>query len=84
MAQGDPFRRSEDAVPGSVSEVVVTAVAVAEGTAPTALPPLYEAIDPDALDTVAGSETVEVTFEYAGYEIQVDGREPIELESLYD
>lgn len=68
-ATGTPEASAEAAsVP---SEDIVQAVAVREGTDPTALDPLYEAIDPDALDAVVDSGAV-VTFEYEGYEITVD------------
>lgn len=66
----------------SVSTGIVNAVAAAEGSDPTSLPLLYESIDPDALDTVATCDRVGVSFEYAGYEIHVDGRDSIALISL--
>lgn len=67
---------------GLVSTAVLTAVAAAKETDPLSLPSLYETIDPDALDGVAACDTVGVSFEYAGYEIHVDGRESIALKSL--
>lgn len=67
---------------GSVSTDVVAAVAAAEETDPLSLPPLYETIDPDALDEVAACDTAGVSYEYAGYEIHVDGRDAIALVSL--
>lgn len=73
---------SEDAYSGSASTAVTTAVAAAKDTDPTSLPPLYDVIDPDALDDVAACDTVGVSFEYAGYEIHVDGRGGIALVSL--
>lgn len=53
------------------SEDVVQTVAAREGADPTSLDPLYEAIDPDALDSAVDSGAV-VSFEYEGYEITVD------------
>ena len=55
---------------------IVSAVASAEGRDITDLPPLYEAIDPDALNTLM-SPTAEtgadrIVFRYCGYEIEVD------------
>lgn len=73
---------SGEAYSGSVSTAVVTAVAAAKERDPLSLPSLYDAIDPDALDVLAACETVGVSFEYAGYEIQVDGRDAIALKSL--
>ena len=64
----------------TVSESVVEVVAEAEETDPLELtPPLYEVIEPDALDQVfAATPTDErrkgtVTFSYNGYEVTVRG-----------
>jgi hypothetical protein len=57
----------------TVSEQVVEQVARATGTDPLELPPLYDSIDPDALDSLArGPGDVEVSFEYAGQEVCVE------------
>lgn len=62
-----------------VSTEVVTAVADAKCLDPTDLPPLYDAIDPDALDRLFRSEvqngasgTVKVQFTFAGCDVVVD------------
>lgn len=73
---------SGEAYSGSASTAVVTTVAAAKERDPMSLPPLYDAIDPDALDDVAACDTMGVSFEYAGYEIHVDGRGSIALISL--
>ncbi|MFP8958258.1 HalOD1 output domain-containing protein [Natrialbaceae archaeon A-CW3] len=56
---------------------VVSGIAEATGTDPLELPPLSNAIDPDALNTLVAarpSTTLQqVTFQYAGYEVVVDG-----------
>lgn len=58
-----------------VSETVVRAVSTATGTPPDHLQPLYEEIDPDALESIftrstgAGMETL--TFLYEGYHVAV-------------
>ena len=56
------------------SETVLHAVAEAERTEPFALePPLYSAVDPDALDEFVRSldgKTGRVEFTYQGYEIR--------------
>lgn len=67
-----------------LSAAVVETVARAEGVDPTALEePLYEAVDPDALDELVApgpggrpASTVRIQFSYYGYEVQVygDGR----------
>ncbi|WP_415380458.1 HalOD1 output domain-containing protein [Halosimplex sp. TS25] len=58
----------------SVSEAVIEAVAAAEGVRPTELAPLYDVVDPDALETVfAGKSSLgKVVFNYNSYEVTVD------------
>ena len=56
---------------------VVTAVAALEGTDPLELPPLFDAIDPDALEalfapTTSGLRFGTVEFPYAGWTISVE------------
>ncbi|NUB91577.1 hypothetical protein HT576_11185 [Haloterrigena sp. SYSU A121-1] len=59
------------------SLAVVDAVASASETDPTALPPLYDAIEPDALDATFESSqpgaTRRVSFSYSGFDVTVDG-----------
>lgn len=61
------------------SEAVVERVAEAEDVDPLDLDPLYEAIDPDALDTLCGGPrrdarpSARIVFEYHGYTVVVDG-----------
>jgi len=62
------------------SQQVVTAIAREEGVpTETVSPPLYEAIDPDALNALfarddrTSSRPIEVGFEYAGYDVHVIG-----------
>lgn len=69
------FRRGR-----SISTTVVVAMARASETEPNDLPPLYEAVDPDALDAVFAAQGdqsrrtgVTVTFPYAGHEVSVRG-----------
>ena len=65
----------------SASERVVGTVADAEDAEPTELSPLYEAIDPDALDSlVEGSDDdLCIDFECCGYDITVTGAETVEI-----
>lgn len=62
----------------SVSEGIVTTVAEAADVEPRDLPPLYDAIDPDALDEVVrptvtpgGGSSITVAFTYAGYSVTI-------------
>lgn len=60
----------------SVTESVVEAVADADGVGPEELaPPLYDAIDPDALERLLATApgTRRVVFTYNGYEVTVRG-----------
>ncbi|WP_071933057.1 HalOD1 output domain-containing protein [Halodesulfurarchaeum formicicum] len=55
---------------------VIEAVAQKSGKSPESLsPPLYDVIDPDALDALMAhsSEDVRVSFKYNGYNVQVSG-----------
>lgn len=63
------------------STAVVEAVAAASGRAAVPspdstdpLPPLFDAIDPDALDTLVASAGTDVTvsFQYAGYAVVIE------------
>lgn len=76
---------SPDSSPdGSLSAVIVEAVADREDCSPTEIEPLYDAINPDALnalfffDSAQSSSRIngEISFEYCGYLINVtsDGR----------
>lgn len=63
----------------SLSEAVIDAVADAEGVEPTDLQPLYDVLDPDALDSLfqphshtGRSAQGQITFEYHDYEVYVN------------
>jgi hypothetical protein len=61
---------------------VIEAVAAREGVSPTELPePLYESIDPDALDALFQVGTGRVLFEYLSYEVTVTSDGDVELAS---
>lgn len=68
-----------------VSAEVVTAVADVNGVEPTELPPLYYAVDPDALDQLfpshdeRGAAMSEVRFTFAGCEVVVDGDDGVSV-----
>jgi hypothetical protein len=70
------------------SSRVVTAVAAAKGVDETELPPLFHAVDPDALDSLFGTGPVgsdrprpsgTVEFRYAGYAVSVDAAGQVDL-----
>lgn len=72
----------------SLAEKVVTAVADAANTSPNELPPLYEVIEPDALNrlfapTYTGNSRSEgrITFLYAGYRVVINSSSIEEVSS---
>lgn len=76
MRQSDDRARIEP--DATASEAVVATVANRDGSDPVDLPPLYDAVDPDALDAIfRDGRPGRVTFEYAGYEVTVCGRDQV-------
>lgn len=72
---------------GNISEKLFEAVADYEGVDPVDLtPPLYEVVDPDALDQIfattptTGRMEGRVTFSYNGYEVTVCGDGDVSVE----
>lgn len=62
------------------SEAIVLGIAERTGTEPTELPPLYEVIDPEALDALARDENpCQMAFEYADYAVTVAGYQHITI-----
>lgn len=76
--------------PEKPSQTIVTLIADLKGTSPTDLtPPLYSAVDPEALDSLfhssATNDTVtpgHVCFQYCGYEIRVESSDEITITNL--
>lgn len=66
-------------------EAVVEAVAAVEAVEPIELDPLYEAIDPDALNHLCATQTdsdgdpLEVQFSFQGWTIVVRGDETVQV-----
>lgn len=64
----------------SVSERVVQMVATETDTDQLDLPPLFEAIDPDALDSIMETMTDgELSFAYAGTTVSVDSTGAVQI-----
>ena len=71
----------------SPSTRIVTRIAAAEGVEPTALePPLYDVVDPDALDRLVESSAdgpidadATITFTYHSYRVNVDGAGTVDV-----
>lgn len=64
---------------------VVSAVAEVEQTDPIELPPLYDAIDPEALNTLFTARSDpgldQITFQYAGYTIVIQASGEVQVRS---
>lgn len=74
----DVIRAEWDWTSRAPSTAIVQTVAVAADAEPTSIEPLYESVDPDALDRLVrsyedGSTDVVVTFPLAGHEVTVHG-----------
>lgn len=72
----DPDRYDWSVTPPSIA--VLETIADFTGQSPTSLPPLYEVVDPDSLDTICGRGTivkgaglVRISFRYAGHEVTI-------------
>lgn len=74
----DVFHVSYDPTNEEVTEVVIRSVAVIHNADPADLPPLGDAVDPDALSALFGpgsegfSADAQVTFVYEDLEITID------------
>lgn len=72
------FIGSTDSVAESVSIAVVTAVATQRNVSPIELPPLYDWVDPDALDALfeptqtGGQRRGRIEFSYDGHDVVVE------------
>lgn len=72
----------------SITVLIHAAIAARVGSDASECPPLYDVIDPDALDTLFAPHhrTTErhgkVIFEYCGYQVTVNADRTIELEPL--
>lgn len=66
-----------------LSQAVLAAVASAEGVdARNLSDPLYDVIDPDALDTLFRNGSGLITFDYIGYRVSVDSDATVEVERI--
>ncbi|MFB6165455.1 MAG: HalOD1 output domain-containing protein [Haloarculaceae archaeon] len=79
---GGPGRQFRIAPDATASEAVVTAVARESDCDPLELSPLFETIDPDALDQLAGAADVGVTIRYEGFDVQLDGGDSLSVQPV--
>lgn len=72
----------EPSTGGSATEAIVSLVAQEEDCAPLELDPLYDAIDPEALDSICTAtpdSSLRLSFDYAGYIVLVDAGGIVQL-----
>lgn len=80
--RADRYRVKYDSVRATPSFAVVAVVSNITGIDPLELDPLYESIEPDALNalfTADISSAIRLTFQYSGYEITVGNDDVVEL-----
>ncbi|WP_458191031.1 HalOD1 output domain-containing protein [Haladaptatus sp. NG-WS-4] len=83
-----PSDKQTTVIEPSIVVLIQAAIAARDGPDPSECPPLYEAIDPDALDTLfaplhrESERHGKVIFEYCGYEVTFHADRTIELESI--
>lgn len=67
-------------MPATPSEAIILGIAERKDVDQADLPPLYDVVDPDALDAIVDDEnSCRVSFEYAGYEVTVDGSNSVSI-----
>lgn len=77
--------RADGPMGQSLSTAVIEKLASAENVDPETLsPPLFEAIDPDALDRLFRNTSGSVRFVYLGYEVIVEADGAVELVELVE
>lgn len=66
---------------GTLSETVLQMVATAEDASLMDLPPLYDAVDPSALNAIFDERTSgSVAFEYNGYSVTVNQNDVVSVQ----
>jgi len=73
----------------TATDAVISTVSAAAGAGPLELPPIYAAVDPDALDRLfdspsrdAGCSRCSVTFQYADHLVTVDDDGTVAVEPV--
>ncbi len=79
--EDDPSPRTHTSQTTPLSVTIVHQIAKTDECDPAELPPLYKAIDPDALDALYAHGSLAVQFEYAGHNIKITPDEIISVES---
>jgi len=80
LSQPEPSIRTTRPDIESITAAVVTAVTEANGTEPAT--PLYEAIDPGALEDLYQHSSPEVSFEYIGYRVTIHSDRTVSVSAM--
>ncbi|MCO8245438.1 hypothetical protein NKF25_15355 [Haladaptatus sp. AB643] len=79
-SQSKPSIRTTRPDTESITAAVVTAVTEANGTKPVT--PLYEVIDPDALEDLYQHGSPKVSFEYIGFHVTIDSDHTVSVSAM--
>lgn len=81
MSKVESSTKSEITAGTTTSTAVLEAVSSASDTPAVDLPPLYDAVDPDALNSLfsAPGTSGEISFRYAGYTVTVSADRTVEV-----
>ena len=73
--ESGPGVSTRESEPGRVAEAVVYAVAEAAGAEPLSIEPIYDSVDPDALNALVehGPDDLVVSFSHHGVPVEVFG-----------
>ncbi len=75
MAQKSGYSESRSCIKTQPSTEIIRKIAAVTGEEPTELPPIYDTIDPEALDKIVNSvasEDFEIEFVYGDYRVMID------------
>jgi hypothetical protein len=79
-SQSSPLIRTSPAQSESIATAIVRSIEQVDGTKPDT--PLYEAIEPDALNDLYQHASPEVSFEYAGYSVTIHADQTVTVSDL--
>lgn len=80
QSKAEPSIRTESETTESLTATVVRAVAEAKDAEPAT--PLYEAINPDALEDLYRRGSPEIRFEYVGYSVTIHSDRSVTVSEL--
>lgn len=79
----DALQRWDDSSDASLAETIVKAIATVKGVSPMEVPPLYDSVDPDAVESLfEHSDSHRIQFRHAGFDVVVTASGEIKLSSI--